>query len=1016
MQNKNSLQNKSYHILAVTIGLLIAIFGLLIILAWKYDIIFLEKFGLGEITAKANTGVFFTLSGIALILLRFTLKLTQILSGFLLVIAALIEFLAILQYVFSVNLGINEIFFLNDFLHHETSMSIKITLIGVICYALIGIVLFFFSIKKPRINFFLQYSIVFSISICILDLLGFLLGFNNFSYTSGYSEMAVITSLLYIPLSIVTYYIFLSKFTYKTSTELKFFVGKIIAILFIVFYSFLFNSILNSKGENNNVLNSHNTSYKFNLILSGIVNIDSGIREFLMSQDENNLIPVETAKKELPRLIQEISVLVTDNKQQARLDTLKQLIHAKIEYAETFRSILLSDGLDAGNKFISKNPEINLTNRIKDTIYKIKAEENIPLNLKIEAENQKIWRLILINLFIQISLLSGIFFLIHKNNLKLAKATNDIKQINDELEKAVINRTVSLTQSQERYRSTIDNMAEGCQLLDFNWRYLYINDAAEKHNRCSKESLMGKIYMDMWPGVESTEVFSKLKTCMNERTIQKMETEFVFPDGSKGWYELRIQPVLEGISILSTDITQRILSENNKKLAIEILNHLNVNTKTEEMAASIIDSIKANTNFDAVGIRIKKDNDLIYLKTYGFSNEFIETDRHLCNFSKDGKIKLSDNGEPLPYCLCGDIINNRIDRTSSFFTKGGSFLCYSVSDLKSNPKFSHYLAVTRNQCNSFNYESVALIPIKLGDLYIGLLQLIDHKKNIFTDDIVSFFEGLGTSIGIALMRNKVENELKLLNDELESRIAERTQKLLESNKELESFAYSVSHDLRAPLRHVIGFSKKLEEYLIQNNDPEVTRLIEKITQSSSKMNKLIDELLTYSRLGKTDLNFQPVSLNKIVKEVINDAEEITDKRKIIWKIDDLPDVTADQTGIKLVYQNLINNAIKFSEKKEKSVIEIGVKHKNEKEYLFYIKDNGVGFNMEYVNKLFGVFQRLHASNEFEGTGIGLASVRRIINRHGGKVWAEGKENEGATFHFTLLKNSKYEFQSKNTLP
>jgi len=227
---------------------------------------------------------------------------------------------------------------------------------------------------------------------------------------------------------------------------------------------------------------------------------------------------------------------------------------------------------------------------------------------------------------------------------------------------------------------------------------------------------------------------------------------------------------------------------------------------------------------------------------------------------------------------------------------------------------------------------------------------------------------------------------------------------MESNQELESVAYSVSHDLRAPLRHVICFSDKLDKYLAKNADAEVKRLVAKISGSASKMGNLIDELLTYSRLGKTSLNLQQISLNAIIEDVIDEAMYITENRKIEWRIMRLPDVVADRTGMKLIFQNLINNALKFSGKKEETLIEIGFQDENGDDFMFYIRDNGVGFNMEYSANLFGVFQRLHSQAEFEGSGIGLASVRRIINRHGGKVWAEAKENEGATFYFTLPKH------------
>jgi signal transduction histidine kinase len=366
--------------------------------------------------------------------------------------------------------------------------------------------------------------------------------------------------------------------------------------------------------------------------------------------------------------------------------------------------------------------------------------------------------------------------------------------------------------------------------------------------------------------------------------------------------------------------------------------------------------------------------------------------------------KLLDHGSSgfSPECLCRSIMSQKADFTKPCFTQEGSFWTSSSSELR--VKEGGFLKLEHIKCYALKYETIVIIPLKSGDQIIGLLQLLDSRKNVFTHEDVLYLEGLCASIGIALMRNMAEKELLTLNENLENRVVERTNKLLESNQELESFAYSVSHDLRAPLRHVIGFSEKLEKYLAENSDAEVKRLVAKISGSASKMGNLIDELLTYSRLGKTSLNLQPISLNAIIDDVIDEATYATENRKIEWRIMQLPDVVADRTGMKLIFQNLISNALKFSGKKDEAHIEIGVHEENADNFLFFIRDNGVGFNMEYSANLFGVFQRLHSQSEFEGTGIGLASVRRIITRHGGKVWAEAKEDEGATFYFTLPKH------------
>ena len=256
----------------------------------------------------------------------------------------------------------------------------------------------------------------------------------------------------------------------------------------------------------------------------------------------------------------------------------------------------------------------------------------------------------------------------------------------------------------------------------------------------------------------------------------------------------------------------------------------------------------------------------------------------------------------------------------------------------------------------------------------------------------------GTIIDISKLK-QAEASIRELNNELEQKVQVRTRELYAANRELESFAYSVSHDLRAPLRAIHGYSQILQEDYKTTLDDEGNRLLERVMFSAKKMGRLIDGLLEFSRLGKRPLNKTHVDINKIVKEVV---EEITQSDKYHHNIivGQLGTAIADEITIQLVFQNLLLNAIKYSSKKENPVVEVGITE-TEKGMAYFVKDNGAGFNMVYYNKLFGVFQRFHSHEEFEGTGVGLAIVQRIILKHGGQVWAQSLLNEGATFYFTL---------------
>ena len=366
-----------------------------------------------------------------------------------------------------------------------------------------------------------------------------------------------------------------------------------------------------------------------------------------------------------------------------------------------------------------------------------------------------------------------------------------------------------LIASENQFHRALDTMLEGVQIIGFDWRYIYVNDAMAKHGKYHKEELIGKTVMEMYPGIEQVPIYQVYLKCFNERVSIHLENEFVFPDGSSAWFELSFQPVAEGIFILSVDITQR---------------------------------------------------------------------------------------------------------------------------------------------------------------------------------------------------KQAEEKIKKLNAELEERVIKRTEQLKKTNEELEAFSYSVSHDLRAPLRAIIGFTAMLEEDYADKLDNEGRRITSIIKNNTTKMGNLIDDLLTFSRMGRQGISKAAVNTQLLVNEIAGDLERNErNGKKVNWVIHDLPASNADINTIRQVWINLVSNAVKYSRKKAAPEIEIG-SFKRDGEIIFFVKDNGVGFDEKYKNKLFKVFQRLHSSEEFEGTGIGLAIVEKIISKHGGRVWADAAVDKGASFYFSLPEN------------
>jgi K+-sensing histidine kinase KdpD len=259
-------------------------------------------------------------------------------------------------------------------------------------------------------------------------------------------------------------------------------------------------------------------------------------------------------------------------------------------------------------------------------------------------------------------------------------------------------------------------------------------------------------------------------------------------------------------------------------------------------------------------------------------------------------------------------------------------------------------------------------------------------------------------------RKRREDEIRKLNNEL----VKRARDLETSNNELESFAYSVSHDLRAPLRHVVGYSELLQKQASSSLDEKSRRFMQTILESAKRMGNLIDDLLAFSRIGRSETKNTLVSLDQLVKDVVAEIGQDTTGRDIVWKIDPLPVCYGDRSMLRLVIFNLLSNAVKFTRMRAQAEIKIGCVDRADEVEVF-VRDNGAGFDMQYVDKLFGVFQRLHLPEEFEGTGIGLATVRRIIHRHGGEVRAEGGVDQGATLYFSLPKAQDAAERTANTL-
>ena len=540
--------------------------------------------------------------------------------------------------------------------------------------------------------------------------------------------------------------------------------------------------------------------------------------------------------------------------------------------------------------------------------------------------------------------------------------------------------------SSRRVEQLLESITDAFFAVDNEWRFTYLNRHAELLLERKKEELLGKVIWDEFSEAIGMPFYGETHRAVQERRAVDF-TEYYPP--LKRWFEVSAYPYENGLSVFFADVTQRkeleeererlLAAEQHARRATENANRrLQFLARASTLLASSLDYEMTLKRLSELCVPAMADWCIIDVLT-----DEGELERVSVVHSDPAKTAWAQEYQwrfpPKPDGAEGAY---KVLRT------GKSAFYPQVPDeaLQAVARDQEHLEVLRQ----LGFSSVIIAPLATRERTVGALTLVYAESGrTYTPEDLLFAEELARRAAIA-----VENAG--LYEELEVRVEERTHQLEQVNRELEAFSYSVSHDLRAPLRGMMGFSQALLEDYGDRLDENGVRYLQRITASGERMGTLIDGLLVLSRLSRVELHHTTVNLSEIAHELLGELQRAEPQREVTTHVQDDLMAEGDERLLRQVMQNLLENAWKFTRNQEQAVIEVGKDNGT-----FFVRDNGAGFDMAYANKLFGAFQRLHPVAEFEGTGIGLALVKRIINRHGGNIWAEAKEGTGATFFFTL---------------
>jgi PAS domain S-box-containing protein len=605
---------------------------------------------------------------------------------------------------------------------------------------------------------------------------------------------------------------------------------------------------------------------------------------------------------------------------------------------------------------------------------------------------------------------------------------------------------LQLKGSENRFRGTLDSMLEGVTIIGFDWRYLYVNETIAGHGKRSKEEMVGRTLMDIYAGVEQTALFKALEKCMRERVVVHVEVPFHFPDHSTTWFEMRVHPVPEGIFALTIDITERkktqtrlALSEKKYRLLfqsnplpmwvfdLQTLAFLTVNkaavqhygySKEEFLRMTIRDIRPSRTvteDFLRIAYHPQKSLDGGIWQHKKKNGEIILVNVILNNVEYEGRsARLVLVHDVTAWKKAETLLVQSEQRYRQLVENVSDAIV--LDDAEGNVLFANKRFLDLHGLSDADLAHLTLEKYVAPEYRTILREW--HNKRMAGEAAPELFEfeGLhknGSKIWLEVQVSKVledgvvKGTLSAIRDITERKKSElklneamlATQRI---NKELEQFTYMVSHDLQEPLRMVSGFLNLLQAEAGGQLNDDAKEYIAYAADGAERMRQMIADLLHYSRVGNNKEDWTPVDVQELVRYVLRVLQQPIEAMGASVQVGPLPVITANKTLLTLLFQNLVGNALKYHGR-ERPQIEVGAACE-QGHWTFFVKDNGIGIDPKYFERIFIIFQRLHDKTTYSGTGIGLAICKKIVEKHGGKIWVTSEVGKGSTFYFTVPDN------------